>query len=163
MNEKICDNKSVGIVIRNTDGAFALLKRARFPFGFAPVAGHIDQHGSVEQAAVEETIEELGLTITVADLKKTDIFGARFNNHCRRKGGTHHDWWIFEVNNFSGELQPSPDETQGAAWYPLSDLQLLADRTRQYQAQMIGQQDWENSPGLEEIWITFMEQLGYIH
>src|ERR1019366_5810903 len=65
---KLCDNKSVGIIVRNPEGSFALLKRAYFPIGYAPVAGHVDDHGSVEQAAVDEVIEEIDLTVTVEDL-----------------------------------------------------------------------------------------------
>jgi|HubBroStandDraft_4_1064222.scaffolds.fasta_scaffold114740_2 8-oxo-dGTP pyrophosphatase MutT (NUDIX family) len=163
MNEKICDNKSVGVIIRGPENSFALLKRAFFPVGFAPVAGHVDDHGSVEQAAIDEVHEEVGLTVKLEDLVPTAIVGTRFNNHCRRKGGTYHDWWVFEVTKFSGEIIPDPTETQGAAWYGAEDVQLLADRTRQYQAQMIEQQDWLANPGLEEIWVTMLEQLGYIH
>lgn len=160
--EKVCDNKSVGIIVRNAEGEIAILKRARFPFGYSPVAGHVDDHGSVEQAAVDETLEEIGLTVQVSDLQPTAIAGTRFNNHCRRRGGTFHDWWVFIVDHYSGEILPSPDETQGAAWYSVEDIQRLAERTRDYQAQMIEQQDWEADPGLEQIWVTMFEQLGII-
>lgn len=163
MNEKVCDNKSVGIIIHGPQDSYALLRRAFFPIGYAPAAGHVDAHGSPEQAAIDEAHEELGLTIAPADLNKTAIAGTRFNNHCRRKGGTFHDWWVFDVTKFTGELVPDPTETKGAAWYGAQDLQLLADRTRQYQAQMIDQQDWQNEPGLEEVWVTILEQLGLIH
>lgn len=159
---KSCDNKSVGIIIRNAEGSIVLLKRARFPFGYAPVAGHIDDHGSVEQAAVDETVEEVGLTITKEDLKPTAIAKTRFNNHCRRRGGTFHDWWVFIVDHFSGNIVPSEEETKGADWYTMEEVQLLADRTAQYQAQMIEQAEWEANPGLEEIWVEMLQQLGLI-
>jgi 8-oxo-dGTP pyrophosphatase MutT (NUDIX family) len=160
---KPCDNTSVGVIIRNENGAFALLRRARFPFGYAPVAGHIDDHGSVEQAAIDEVVEEIGLHITQEDLHPTVIARTRFDYHCRRKGGTFHDWWVFTVGNYTGEIKPSLDETKGADWYTASELQLLADRARQYQAQMIEQPEWEADPGLEEIWVIMFAQLGYIH
>jgi 8-oxo-dGTP pyrophosphatase MutT (NUDIX family) len=159
---KLCDNKSVGIIVRNPEGSYALLKRAFFPVGYAPVAGHVDDHGSVEQAAVDEVAEEIGLTITVEDLQPTAIAGTHFNNHCRRQGGTYHDWWVFLVDHFTGYIVPNADETKGADWYTAEDLQLLADRTGQYQAQMIEQQDWLNEPGLEENWVTMLKQLGII-
>jgi 8-oxo-dGTP pyrophosphatase MutT (NUDIX family) len=159
---KPCDNKSVGIIVRNPDGAIALLKRARFPFGYAPVAGHVDDHGSPAQAAVDETIEEIGLTITTEDLHPTEIAATRFNNHCRRRGGTFHDWWVFTVDHYGGYITPSAEETEGADWYTVEEIQQLADRTVQYQAQMIEQQDWIDSPGLEENWVTMLQQLGII-
>jgi 8-oxo-dGTP pyrophosphatase MutT (NUDIX family) len=160
---KPCDNKSVGVIVRNADGAIALLKRARFPFGYAPVAGHIDDHGSVEQAAIDETVEEIGLTIVKEDLQPTEIAQTRFNNHCRRRGGTHHDWWVFTVDNFSGYITPSEEETKGADWYAVSEIQALADRTAQYKGQMIEQQDWEADPGLEDTWAVMLQQLGIIY
>jgi NADH pyrophosphatase NudC (nudix superfamily) len=159
---KPCDNKSVGIIVRNAEGSIVLLKRARFPFGYAPVAGHIDDHGSVEQAAIDETAEEVGLTITKEDLQPTSIVETRFNNHCRRRGGTYHDWWVFIVDKFSGSIVPSEDETKGADWYTVEEVQQLADRTGQYRAQMIEQAEWEENPGLEEIWVDMLVQLGLI-
>jgi 8-oxo-dGTP pyrophosphatase MutT (NUDIX family) len=162
ITSKPCDNKSVGIIVRRTDGAVALLKRARFPFGYAPVAGHIDDHGSVEQAAIDESQEEIGLIITKENLHPTDVAGTRFNNHCRRRGGTFHDWWVFIVDQFSGDIIPSADETKGAGWYAIQDIQLLADRTRDYKAQLIEQQDWEAEPGLEEVWVEILSRLGII-
>jgi 8-oxo-dGTP pyrophosphatase MutT (NUDIX family) len=159
---KLCDNKSVGIIVRNPEGSFALLKRAFFPIGYAPVAGHVDDHGSVEQAAIDEVAEEIGLTITKEDLQPTAIAATRFNNHCRRRGGTYHDWWVYMVDHYSGEIVPDPEETKGADWYAPSELQQLADRTRDFQAQMIEQQDWVDAPGLEEIWVTMLVQLELI-
>jgi 8-oxo-dGTP pyrophosphatase MutT (NUDIX family) len=160
---KLCDNKSVGIVVRNAEGSIALLKRARFPFGYAPVAGHIDDHGTARQAAVDETNEEIGLTIMAANLQPTAIANTRFNNHCRRRGGTFHDWWVFTVNTFSGSITPSVEETKGADWYSIQEVQQLADRTTDYHAQLIAQQDWDADPGLEDVWIEILRRLDIIH
>jgi len=63
--ENLCDNKSVGVIVQNDGGDILLLHRARFPFGMAPPAGHIDDHGSPEQAAVTEVFEEVGLTLPI--------------------------------------------------------------------------------------------------
>jgi 8-oxo-dGTP pyrophosphatase MutT (NUDIX family) len=159
---KRCDNKSVGIIIRNSEGSIVLLKRARFPFGYAPVAGHVDDHGSVEQAAVDETIEEVGLTITTEDLQPTAIAETRFNNRCRRQGGTFHDWWVFIVDHFSGSITPSEEETKGADWYTMDKVRQLVDRTELYRTQKIDEAEWEANPGLEEIWVDMLQQLGLI-
>jgi len=40
-----CDNKAVGVLIFDKDDRMLLLKRGRYPMGYAPVAGHIDDHG----------------------------------------------------------------------------------------------------------------------
>jgi 8-oxo-dGTP pyrophosphatase MutT (NUDIX family) len=158
---KICDHTSVGVIVTNHEGAFALLKRARFPVGIAPVAGHIDQHGTPEQAAVAEVQEEIGLIVAIKDLQQTTIQGKRYDNHCRRQGGDHHNWWVYTTDTFEGEIQPDPDETRGASWYSLEQLQSLVERTRAFQAGRISQADWEAYPGLEEIWVSFLLELGY--
>lgn len=163
MTPKPCDNKSVGIIVRNADGSIALLKRAFFPVGYAPVAGHVDDHGSVEQAAIDEVKEEIGLVVTKEDLQPTVIAGIRFHNHCRRQGGTFHDWWVFIADHFNGDIVPDTEETKGADWYTTEEVQLLADRTADYQAQMIEQQDWLANPGLEEVWVEMLRQLDVIH
>ena len=159
---KYCDNKSVGIIIKNKDGSFALLERMRFPIGIAPPAGHVDDHGSFEQAAIDEVNEEIGLIITSENLHPTVIKNRRVNNQCRRVGGDHHEWIVYEVDSFEGMLRPSPDETKGVEWYTPSDLQQLADRTRAFKAGNVQDADWEASPGLEEIWLDFLTELGYV-
>ncbi|MDB5184507.1 MAG: hydrolase [Candidatus Saccharibacteria bacterium] len=160
---KNCDNMSVGVIIQSPEGAFALLERARFPIGIAPPAGHIDEHGQPEQAAVNEVQEELGLVIALNGLQNTVIQGRRVNNQCRRPGGTHHSWWIYEATKYSGNLVPDAEETRGANWYAPDQLQALADRTKAFQAGQLSQKDWEANPGLEPVWFDFFTELGYVH
>jgi 8-oxo-dGTP pyrophosphatase MutT (NUDIX family) len=160
MRTKECDHTSVGVVIRTREGKFALLKRARFPIGISPPAGHIDDHGTVEQAAEDEVFEELGLA--VSGLKRTSIFGRRVSNQCRRPGGDYHRWYVFEAIVDNTELRPSEDETKGAAWYSHTELQTLADRTQAYRAGEVSEADWAEDPGLEEVWVPFLQELGYI-
>jgi len=160
---KNCDNMSVGVIIQSPEGEFALLKRARFPIGIAPPAGHIDEHGQPEQAAVTEVQEELGLVLAINGLRNTVIQDRRVNNQCRRPSGDHHKWWVYESNDYSGKLAPDVDETQGAGWYNPDQLQALADRTKAFQARQLSQDEWEVSPGLEEVWLDFLTELGYVH
>jgi len=157
-----CDNKSVGVIIENEDGAIALLQRARFPVGIAPPAGHIDAHGSPEEAAVAEVGEELGIVVAIEGLRKTIIEGRRIDNLCRRVGGDHHEWWVFEANEPKSELKPSPDETKSAGWHDRTRLQELAKRTRAFRAGRIPEAEWEADPGLEELWLDFFVELGYV-
>lgn len=158
---KTCDHTSVGVIVRDQEGRFALLKRALFPIGIAPAAGHIDDHGGAEQAAVDEVDEELGLSVK-GKLQRTAIYNRRVDNKCRREGGDYHHWTVYEVTIDHTALRPSPDETKGATWYDRGAVQALADRTAEYQEGKISQADWEANPGLEEVWVPFLEELGYI-
>lgn len=160
--DKVCDHASVGVVVRNIDGEFALLKRARFPIGIAPAAGHIDEHGSPEQAALDEVEEELGLVIEPNDLIKTNINNRRINNRCRRADGDHHMWTVYEAEQFLGDISPDPIEAQDAGWYSAAQLQRLAKRTKARKAGKVTDEDWAANPGLEEIWLDFLTELGYV-
>jgi 8-oxo-dGTP pyrophosphatase MutT (NUDIX family) len=159
---KVCDNTSVGVVVKNIDGSFAILKRAKFPVGMAPPAGHIDDHGSAEQAALDEVEEELGLVIDPGDLQPTLIQKRRIDNRCSRDGGDYHLWSVYEADQFVGDISPDPEETKGAGWYTPKQLQRLADRTKAYRNGKVAQEDWEKNPGLEEIWLDFLTELRYV-
>lgn len=159
---KECDNRSVGVIINNSDGEIVLLKRARFPVGYAPPAGHVDDHGSAEQAAVDEVEEEVGLHISLGGLVATVIQERTVQNTCRRPGGDHHVWDVFMTEEFDGELTPNFDEAKTADWYDEAQLQELAQRTRAYQAGEIDEAEWEKNPGLEEIWLDFLTELDYV-
>lgn len=157
-----CDNKSVGVIIRNKMGEIALLHRAKFPIAMAPPAGHEHPHGSPEQAAIMEVEEELGLSISLEGLRRTAIVNRRVNNQCRRPGGNHHSWWVFETTDYHGTMKPSADETKGAGWYSQRKLDYLAERTRQFEAGRVSSEAWRKEPGLEAIWLGFFAELGYV-
>ena len=55
-----CDNTSVGMIVRNDKDELLLIERKNEPYGFAPPAGHVDDHGSFEDAARAELEEEVG-------------------------------------------------------------------------------------------------------
>ena len=158
---KRCDNKSVGVIIER-DEELLLLKRAKYPFGYAPPAGHVDDHGSYEQAAVDEVGEELGLAVSVAGLIKTSIWDRRTDLACRREGGDHHIWRVYRATEFDGVLSPDADETAGADWQSVDSLQALADKTRIYLDGLTTEEDWRQDPGIEVVWLGFLVELGYI-
>lgn len=160
---KQCDNKSVGVLITNQKGEVALLKRAYFPVGIAPPAGHMDAFPSPVVAAITEVQEEVGLAIAEDKLRITAIDGWRVDNACRRIGGDHHVWWVFETSEFGGEITPDPNETQGAGWYTQEQIKALSERTSAFQKGGISQADWEANPGLEPVWVDFLAELGYGH
>ena len=153
---KTCDHKSVGMIIRNGE-KILLIERGRPPYGFAPPAGHVDEKGSFENAAREETMEEVGLK--VIDLKQ--VAAGRKENRCRRDGGTWHYWKIYEVTT-SGEISRNLDETKQAGWYSTKQIKSLAEKTKKYLSGNIPEEEWQKSPGLELAWFDWLTQLKII-
>lgn len=161
--EKYCDNRSVGVILTNDNDEMALLTRGRFPIGIAPPAGHVDGHGSLEQAAIDEVNEELGVLLAIDGLRRTAIADRHVENVCRRVGGDHHLWTVYEARVGSAvQLEPDPQETKGAKWYPPKTVRALAVRTRQYQLGGVNESEWAIRPGLEPVWVDFIEEVGYL-
>lgn len=107
---KVCDNKSVGILVWK-EGALLMIERKKYNFGFAIPAGHQDGDDP-ETTARKELSEEIGLIADALEEKLT----LTLPNPCKRGGGTHHEWTIFEAKRWSGEIKPSADETKSYLW-----------------------------------------------
>ncbi|GLW26499.1 hypothetical protein Mame01_65410 [Microbispora amethystogenes] len=114
-SDTLCDHTSVGVLISSPAGLL-MFERGTPPTGIAPVAGHIDQHGSPEQAAIAEVAEEVGLAVTHLDLLLT----AWRLNRCRRSisGEAGHRWWIYQAQA-TGPLRPSSREVRAPDGYIL--------------------------------------------
>lgn len=153
---KDCDNTSVGMFIWK-NGKLLLIERKKFPFGFAIPAGHVDDHGSFEDAAREEVKEEVGLEVTNLKL----IIEGRRENVCRRPGGTWHYWKLYETE-VQGDLKPSQDETKKAGWYTKDEIRKLAERTEKYNSGEILDDNWKLSPGLEQNFYEWVKELHII-
>lgn len=151
-----CDNTSVGMFIWKND-KLLLIERKKFPFGFAVPAGHVDNHGSFEDAAKEEVEEEVGLTVTKLKLIKE----GRRENVCRRPGGSWHYWKVYETK-VQGDLNPSQNETKKADWYAKDEIRDLAKKTESYNNREISKSDWEQSPGLEPNFYEMLKELNLI-
>ncbi|MGW4889607.1 NUDIX domain-containing protein [Streptomyces murinus] len=157
---KFCDNTSVGIVITNDAGAYLMFDRATFPPGTAPAAGHIDDHGTAEEAARAEVEEELGLTVTVL----THVTGWWRNNQCRRLPGARgigHEWTIFQAS-VTGILAPSVRETRNVRWLSAGELQALAERTVAYATGRLTAAEFVAAPGIEPVWVQWFANLGVL-
>jgi ADP-ribose pyrophosphatase YjhB (NUDIX family) len=134
-----------------------LIERRRPPFGFAPPSGHVDDHGSFENAARAELREEVGLTSTELLL----LAEGRKENKCRRSDGNWHYWKIYETK-VAGAVIASRDETKSICWADAQTLRSLADRTGRYLSRSIGHSQWEYSPGLEPVWYEWLTALGIL-
>jgi ADP-ribose pyrophosphatase YjhB (NUDIX family) len=156
MVNKKCDNKSVGMLIWNGD-KLLLIERRKPPFGFAPPAGHVDDFSSEEVAARGEVQEEVGLRVESLNL----VTKGRKDNPCRREGGDHHYWWIYEVE-VSGELRRNLDETKQAGWFSAGKIKGLARKTEEYRNGRILNEEWEKNPGIEPVWYDFFVELGIV-
>lgn len=148
----ICDHKVAGVIIGNGSGRYLLFDRNTFPAGTAPVAGHVDDHGSFEDAARAEVREEVGLTVATLD----HVTGGWRANACRRVTGPEgvgHEWQVYRAT-VTGTLNPSPRETRNARWLTLEDLQALAGQTAWY-ARGAG-----SELGLEPVWVQWLIDAG---
>ncbi len=155
-DSKICDHTSVGILVWQDD-KLLLIERGVLPFGFAPPAGHVDNHGSYEDAAKAELKEEVGLTAVNLKL----LFEDRINNICSREGGTYHDWKIYEAET-EGKVKRSKRETKQAGWYSRKEMEELMKRTEKYLDGEISEEKWEKRPGIEPVWYEFFRELNII-
>ena len=149
-----CDHTSVGLIVRRGHSVL-LIERRLPPIGFAPPAGHVDNHGSFELAAIEELKEEVGLLSEAIKL----IAEGRRDNSCRRAGGTWHYWKIFEVR-VKGAVHPNKREVASFVWASPTDVDALAERTRDYLAGKIGEHEWSARPGLEPVWLSWLPLIG---
>lgn len=153
---KICDHTSVGMLVWKGD-SLLLIERARFPFGFAVPAGHVDGDKTFEESAMRELKEEVGL-----DAKSLELVAeGRKENPCRREGGTWHLWKIYKVLT-TGDIDRSKDETKRAGWYTKGQIEELAKRTEGYLNKKITEDEWQKNPGLEPIMYEWFKELKII-
>ncbi len=170
---KICDNKSVGQIIKK--GAdFVVIERHNYPQAYALVAGHCDGD-NYEAAAKKESQEEANVVIEENAL----VWHGRIDNPCKREGGSSHDWQVFEAKKWHGELKAGDDAKRFFLCSP-AELAKLASRT-EYFAEKYGVSplqvgkltlkifgnpakkntdlEWVAYPGLEPVWYFILKQL----
>lgn len=162
-----CDGTSVGVIVLDTDGRWALLRRRRPPVGWAPAAGHVDDHGTPAQAAADELAEELGIRVdpeALAPLSDQDgrdtwqLWGP-----CRRRhpvGGPGHLWRLFRVVVPAGtKLIPAADEAEDAVWLHPLDVQAAAEHAVSVAA---GRPAPHDARVLEASWVLLLDALGVV-
>lgn len=163
---KICDNKSVGVIIRNGN-QLAMIKRKNYPVAYAFIAGHLDGD-SYWDAAIKEAGEEGGIVILSIEKR----FEGYFKNSCKRDGGTGHKWEVWEATEWKGDLKPSSDAKE-AFWASEERLRKLAERTHSFAkkfgivvddepeiaAAVTSDPEWQQEPGLEPVWVMMLEKM----
>ncbi|MES2215811.1 MAG: NUDIX hydrolase [Patescibacteria group bacterium] len=150
---KVCDHTSVAIFVWRDD-MLLLIQRAKFPYGFAVPAGHVDGDTSFEEAAKRELKEEVGLEAVELKL----LLEARKENPCRREGGTWHLWKLYETKATS-ELNRSLEETKSARWFTKDEIKQLALRNEQWSRKDMTDEEWKESPGLEPVMLEWFKEL----
>ena len=110
---------SVGAVIKKGD-KYLLIDRKNPPFGYAGIAGHIDEEEDDVEALIREVKEESGLKITCCTL----IFEEELDfDWCNRGIGVHY-WFLFEcVTDGKEKMQPS--ECKSIGWYTKEEISKL--------------------------------------
>lgn len=118
------DNKtvhfSVGAVIKQNN-KYLLIDRASMPFGFAGIAGHVDEGEEPLEALQRELKEESNIILEDAKLLFEEV---RENNPCT-KGITIHHWYLFECQ-VHGKIKRNPHETKSIGWYTKEEIKNLA-------------------------------------
>ncbi|MBJ6369458.1 NUDIX hydrolase [Snuella sedimenti] len=91
------------------------------------VAGHIDAGETVSQAAVRETQEEIGLTISESELKKIGVFECFQNYENGIVDNEFHHSFICELQVDITRLKPQEEEVEALKLVSLDDFKYLID------------------------------------
>jgi phosphatase NudJ len=81
-------------------------------------AGHVDEGTTIEDSAIREVKEELGLVVELVG--KVDIFEQKKNPYVPMH--------LFAGKILSGELSPAEDEILAAQWFTLEEIKNLETR-----------------------------------
>lgn len=111
---------SVGAIIKR-GGKILMIDRTIFPFGFACLAGHVEEGEPAEEALKREIAEESGMSILNCRLIiEEEVDG----NVCSRDVAVHY-WYVFECD-CEGEPQIFSTEEKSIGWYSPEEIKTLS-------------------------------------
>lgn len=111
---------SVGALIER-DGKFLLIDRNVPPYGFAGIAGHVDEGESPEEALKREVKEEAGLNVESYELISEEELDW---NWCSRGIDVHY-WYLFRCE-VSGNIKREVREAKSIDWYSKREIKKLS-------------------------------------
>ena len=154
-----CDNKCSAMRFE-LNRKILMIERKKYNPGWALPAGHLDGL-SAKEAARKESKEEVGL----APEKLERVLEISLPNTCKRDGGTHHYWYVFDVPKWSGELKASEEEVKKMEWKTKEEISELLAKLQNFVSAhgfFLTPEDlpkvvkktnedveWKKSPGLE--------------
>ncbi len=168
---KICDNTSAATIVKDGNGRILMIERKKYNPGFALPAGHQDGN-TPEDAARRELSEEVGLKAG----KMKIVFTRDLPNPCKREGGSHHFWTVFEIEDWSGEVRSSEDEVKKYLWADSTAISEMARKLENFMVQnnlsfddfpalvraSNESEEWKADPGLEPAMYPIFKTLGLI-
>jgi len=102
------------------DGKILMIDRKIFPFGFACLAGHIEEGETPEEALEREVAEESGLKI----IRSKKIFEEEIDgNVCSRSVSVHY-WHVYECE-CEGEPALFTLEEKSIGWYSPEEIKTM--------------------------------------
>lgn len=110
---------SVGAVIE-VDGKYLLIDRDMEPFGFASLAGHIDEGETPEETLFRKVFEESGLKVKRRSLLFEEEVGW---NWCR-VGIQSHYWYVY-MCEVEGEVRNNVEASRSIGWYAPDEIRKL--------------------------------------
>ncbi len=112
---------SVGSFVRDELGRYLLFERKFEPFGWASVAGHMDEGEDDPRAAMlREGREEIGTELLHLDfLTEEEVLG----NHCYR--ASNHYWHLFEARVRAHDVRVDDHEAGKRGWFTRDEVAAL--------------------------------------
>lgn len=114
-------HKSVGAIIKNEANQILMIDRAKFPYGWAGPAGHIDEGEKPEEALFREVKEEVNLEVLDYKLLYHEYIEW---NECSR-GVKGHDWYFYEIIKWKGEAVKEDMEAKEVKWMRIEDIKKI--------------------------------------
>lgn len=117
--KNLTKHSTIGAIMRQ-DGKVLMLDRKNIPWGWACPAGHIKDGETPAQALIKEVKEETGLAVRKYKL----IIHEFVSSNACSKGFTGHDWYVYEVLDWQGEIKLSP-EHKNMGWKTIAEIKKL--------------------------------------